>query len=104
MSEHEVTFDIYDHDTIYPGNVILRIRQDGHWGSVSLTREAALKIAASNELYHAVALDNDFLTPSDEAVKAGMNALDKAEGAPIGTRWDRYIHRRAAQAAPKEST
>jgi len=94
MSEHEVTFDIYDGCDLYPGNVSLRIRQAGHWGSVSLTREAALKIAASNELYRAVSLDNDFLTPSDEAVKAGMDALDKAEGAPIGTRWNVYLHRK----------
>jgi hypothetical protein len=92
--DNEVTFDIYNYnDSTYPDCVILRIRQNGHWSSVAVTREAALIISASMDLYRAVKMDNDFLTPGDEAIKAGMNALDKAEGTPIGTRWEIYLHR-----------
>jgi|GEM_PF-4290274 len=96
MKDDEVTFDIYKYnDSVYPDCVILRIRQNGHWASVPVTHEAALIIAASMDLYRAVKMDNDFLTPSDEAVKAGMDALDKAEGAPIGNRWNIYLGRKA---------
>jgi len=94
MANHEVTFGMHENDSIYPNNIILRIHQDGHWSSIAVTREAALVISASFDLYKAVLADNDFITPSDEAIKLGMDALDKAEGKPIGTRWDIYLHRK----------
>lgn len=70
-----------------------------HYSSVLVSLENALVLHAAQDLCAAVRSYNDFLTPNDEAVKLGMNALDKAEGRPIGTSWDVYIHRNSLRAA-----
>ena len=69
-----------------------------HYSSVLVSLENALILHAAQDLCSAVRAYNDFLTPNDEAVKLGMNALDKAEGRPIGTSWDAYIHRNSKSA------
>lgn len=63
-----------------------------HHSSVMVSRANALVLQAAQALYKATLAENDFLTPSDEAVKLGMDALDKAEGATVGTRWEHYIN------------
>ena len=70
-----------------------------HYSSVIVSRENALILEAAQNLYSAVRAYNDFLTPTDDAVRLSMNALDKAEGRPIGTSWDVYIHRNAHEGA-----
>lgn len=70
-----------------------------HYSYVLVSRENALILHAAQDLCSAVRAYNDFITPNDEAVKLGMNALDKAEGRPIGTSWDVYIHRNANMGA-----
>lgn len=69
----------------------VKIKEDGHFGSVILSRENALILRAAVKLYEAVKKSNDFITPSKEAIHAEMDALDYAEGEPIGDRWTRYL-------------
>ena len=70
-----------------------------HYSSVLVSRENALILQAAQSMYEALRMDEDYITPATDAVKAAMYALDKAEGEPMGTRWEAYLASKKRQPA-----